>query len=119
MKKTFRRKVQRGMQLGRKLGFPTLNFHVGQCGEHLTRGVYTRRVFISKKPYLGILYFGPRLRHPSDVLEIHIPRFSRNLYGKWVSFRVGKRLRGPKTFQTLDALKEQIRRDIDNLKEVD
>ncbi len=129
----FRRKVQSGEKLGRKLGFPTLNFRVGSFGDHYEPGVYVctvnlkrravsgeRRANHTKKlhaprstlsAHAGALYFGPKGTGKS-VLEIHVLNFSEQIYGQFVSFEVGEKIRGPKKFESLEALKEGIGRDV-------
>ncbi|MFH0821078.1 MAG: riboflavin kinase [Candidatus Peregrinibacteria bacterium] len=110
--KFFRRKVIKGTQLGRKLGFPTVNLHVGHFGEHVRQGVHVCEVIVHGDPYSGLLYFGPKFAHPGLALEIYIHHFSKTLYGQWVSFKVGHFIRAPKKFTSVQVLKSQMRKDI-------
>lgn len=112
MHKFFRRKVQRGYKLGRKLGFPTVNLNVGHFGEHYSRGVYICRVHIRAREYPGLLYYGPKLAHPGKTLEIYIHGFSGNIYGRFIRFKVGRYLRAPKSFNCQAALQNQIQKDL-------
>ncbi len=105
-----RRKVQSGTKTGRKIGYPTLNFHVGDFNH--PPGVYACEVLIAGKLYKGVLYFGPRLNHPGDVLEVYVAGFSKKIYGQFVRFRVGKKIRAAKRFSSLDGLKKQIKKDL-------
>jgi riboflavin kinase/FMN adenylyltransferase len=114
--KTFRRKVLHGKKLGRKIGFPTVNFNVGSFARHFKQGVYTCEVRIGKKTWKGALHFGPKQGSRKPALEIHILNFKGNLYGKTITFRPLKFVRPPKTFASLDALKKQITRDLLALK---
>lgn len=114
MPKTFRRKVQHGSKLGRKIGFPTLNFNVGRFGECHRHGVYKCAVFIGGKAYAGALHFGSAPHH-AETLEIHVLNFSKNLYGQWVSFSVGKKIRNVRHFKNIDALKKQLQKDVSHL----
>ena len=52
------------------------------------------------------------------VLEIHLFDFDRDIYGKDVEVRFLKFLRPEKKFENLDALVQQIRRDVDEAREL-
>ena len=107
-----RRKVKPGFKLGKKLGHPTINFSVGSFGQHFSAGVYTCKVRINGKTYKGALFFGPKLNEPGKVLEIFVLDFSDHLYGRFVSFKVGRKIRKPIKFTSLAELKKQIQKDI-------
>ena len=107
-----RRKVKPGHQLGRKLGHPTLNFNVGSFAMKNRPGVYSCQIIIHGKTYKGALYFGPKLTHSGYALEIYILDYSGSIYGQFISFKVGKKLRNPIEFDSPEALKKQIQKDI-------
>ncbi len=109
---TFRRKVKSGSKVGRKIGFPTLNFNVGDFGKHVSQGVYHCLVFVEGKPFKGALFYGQKMSKASKVLEVFVLGFNRQIYGKFVRFLVGKKIRGPKQFDNLAALKQQIQKDL-------
>jgi riboflavin kinase/FMN adenylyltransferase len=111
----FRRKVKKGHRIGRAIGHPTLNFNVGSFPLHHKSGVYVCQVKIKGKVYKGALYFGPKLTKQGYALEVYILDFSGNIYGHFVSFRVGKRLRQPLKFTSPADLKKQIQKDISNI----
>ena len=131
----FIRKVLHGEKLGRKLGFPTVNFHVGRFGEHFQTGVYSCIVKVrsaecgvrskhKKNPWhlaprtshLGALYFGPK-GTGKNVLEIHILDFSGDLYDQYLTFEVvGKKIRSPKKAKNLEELKAMIEADIQSIR---
>lgn len=111
----FRRKVKPGSQVGRKIGFPTLNFNVGDFGQHVHPGVYKCQVFIGKKAYKGALFYGSKMDRKSKTLEIFVLGFSGKIYGSFVWFSVGKKIRAPKKFDNFDALKRQIQKDLQSV----
>ena len=111
----FRRKVQSGNKIGRKLGHPTLNFHVGSFADHHKPGVYACQVKIGQKLYTGALYFGPKMNHKNHALELFVIDFAKQIYGHFVSFKIGKKIRGPKKFDSLDELKKQIQIDLKSI----
>ena len=110
----FRRKVQAGLKIGQKIGFPTVNLHVGNFGQHVQQGVYICDVIIQNVCYTGLLHYGPKLSHHSQklFLEIHIINFNRQIYGQFITFSVLKKIRAPKKFNTLVALKKQLKADL-------
>ncbi|MDH5596759.1 MAG: riboflavin kinase [Candidatus Peregrinibacteria bacterium] len=108
-----RRKVQHGEKMGQKLGFPTLNFRPGNFGDQYAPGVYAAQVRIADKNYSGALYFGPKFSQKGNVLELFVLNFSRTIYGRFVSFKVGKQVRAPMKFDSVETLKKQIEKDIE------
>ncbi|MBN2095939.1 riboflavin kinase [Candidatus Peregrinibacteria bacterium] len=108
-----RRKVQSGTKTGQKIGYPTLNFRAGDFSQ--SSGVYACEILIADKLYKGALYFGPRLNHPGNVLEVYVIGFKQKIYGHFVRFRVGKKIRSPKCFNSLDELKKQIQKDLQSV----
>jgi riboflavin kinase/FMN adenylyltransferase len=107
--------VVEGDQLGRELGFPTANLDV--AGLVLPpRGVYAVHAAVSGQNHRGVLNIGsrPTLGNPAPQLraEIHLLDFSGNLYGQEATVTFVQKLRDEQKFPSLDALREQIGRDI-------
>ena len=107
-----RRKVKPGQQAGRKLGFPTLNFNPGHFGDDYKVGVYSCEVLIQDKICKGALYYGPKHDKPGFALEIYVLNCSKNLYNQEVQFRPLKWIRAPMSFDSSEALKKQIQKDV-------
>ena len=111
--------VMKGMLMGRKMGFPTIN--VAFASTELPFGVYASRVYTPDGVYKGALHFGPRkvmgLMEPS--LEVHLLDFSGDLYGQMVKIDVIEKIRDTKDFDDPDALKRQIRYDVDAVRATD
>lgn len=108
----FRRKIQSGKKLGRKIGFPTLNLNVGSFKNYCSPGVYACQVVVKNKIYKGAMHFGPVLNRKTLKLEIHVLNFNQNIYGQWVKFKVLKKIREPMRFTDLNKLKKQIQKDL-------
>jgi riboflavin kinase/FMN adenylyltransferase len=108
--------VIKGEQLGRKLGFPTAN--VDARGLVLPpNGVYAVHVHARGKLFRGVLNIGarPTVATSADLrqVEAHLLDFRGNLYGEEVEITFVARLRAEQKFASLEALKEQITRDIE------
>lgn len=112
MKKKYVRKVIEGKKLGREIGFPTLNFNVGNLCKTCASGVYAVKVWIDKKIYLGALHYGPKFGSKKRTLEIHVIGLSKNLYGRYVTFSLVKKIREPMYFETVKDLQKQLLSDI-------
>ena len=108
-------KVQKGKQLGKKIGFPTANIDIQDyilgCP-----GVYAVRVKKQgKKNYLkGIANLGyrPTFNGKKILLEVHLFNFSGNLYNKYLTVEFTKFIRKEKKFKNIDQLKKQIKTDL-------
>lgn len=105
--------VKRGLGIGAKLGFPTINMDPLLAPTDLKFGVYAVIVEIGQKKIGGALYFGPRLLHGDSLtLEAYLFTTAKNLYGKNVRIEILKRLRGPKKFADEKALVKAIGKDV-------
>ena len=108
-------KVQKGKQLGKKIGFPTANIdiknYVLACP-----GVYAVRVKkIRGNGYLkGIANLGyrPTFDGKKILLEVHLFNFSGNLYNKYLTVEFKKFIRKEKKFKNINQLKKQIKIDL-------
>jgi riboflavin kinase/FMN adenylyltransferase len=107
--------VVTGARLGRTLGFPTANLDV--TGRELPPlGVYAARLELDGRLRRAVLNLGRRPTvadpTPEPRLEVHIPGFSGDLYGRELEVELLRPLRAEQRFASLDALKEQIARDV-------
>ena len=107
--------VQKGRQLGKKIGFPTCNIDLGNYVIAKT-GVYAVKVKIqnTQRYFKGIANLGyrPTFNQKKILLEVNLFNFSRNLYNKKLSVEFIKFIRGEKKFNGIDQLRNQIKRDI-------
>jgi riboflavin kinase/FMN adenylyltransferase len=107
--------VVKGDQLGRKLGFPTANIEVR--GLVLPPdGVYAVHARIKDQLHRAVLNIGVRptisTRTLAPRVEAHLLDFDGNLYGEEVEVTFVGKLRDEQKFESPDALKQQIARDI-------
>ena len=106
-------KVEKGRQLGRKIGFPTCNIDIN---DYIIPklGVYAVRVFIKNRVFKGIANVGyrPTFNQKKLLLEVHLFNFSGNLYNKYLRVDFLKFIRKEKKFTNIDKLKKQIKIDL-------
>jgi len=108
-------KVQKGRQLGKKIGFPTANIDIkdyvlGCPGVYAVRAKMTK----SSKYLKGIANLGyrPTFNGKKILLEVHLFNFSGNLYNKYLTVEFLKFIRKEKKFRNIDQLKKQIKADL-------
>ena len=111
-------RVIKGYARGKKLGYPTANISV----LHKVvppQGAYAVRVIVGKKIYFGMANIGyrPTFRHKAPLnIEVHIFRFKKDLYGREIIVEFLKRIRGERTFNSLEGLKKQLQKDEKKIK---
>jgi riboflavin kinase/FMN adenylyltransferase len=107
--------VQKGRQVGKKIGFPTCNIDIKDY-VLAKPGVYAVRVL--RKNNLKILKgianlgFRPTFNQKKILLEVHLFNFSGNLYDKHLSVEFLKFIRKEKKFKNINKLKSQIKLDL-------
>ncbi|MDT8406055.1 MAG: bifunctional riboflavin kinase/FAD synthetase [Methylococcales bacterium] len=111
-------RVVKGRQLGRELGFPTAN--IEYFGKHVPlHGVYAVQVNVDGAVYPAIANVGTKPTIMSaagkKILEVHIPGYSSDLYGKYLQISIIDKLRDEIKFADLDLLRAQIRDDVARL----
>ncbi len=107
-------RVEKGKQLGRTLGFPTVNQSLNEECVVPLRGVYITRVLVDGKWYGGITNVGVRPTVESTLkvnVETNILGIDENLYGKTVRVEFIKMLRKEKKFASVEELKETVLAD--------
>src|SRR5262249_11807971 len=107
--------IVKGDRLGHQLGFPTAN--IDAAGLALPPdGVYTVHAKVQGRLHRAVVNIGsrPTLRNPAPQIrvEVHLLDFGSELYGEEMEIIFRERLRGEKKFPSLDALKEQIGKDV-------
>jgi len=107
--------VQKGRQLGKKIGFPTCNIDIKDY-VLAKPGVYAVRVLRKKNSkYLrGIANLGyrPTFNQKKILLEVHLFNFSGNLYNKYLSVEFLKFIIKEKKFKDVNQLRAQIKTDL-------
>jgi len=108
-------RVLEGDRIGQQLGFPTANLNV--TGLALPpNGVYAAHATVCCETHRAVLNIGhrPTLQNPTPQLrvEVHLFDFTGQIYGEEMEVTFAARLRDEKKFPSIEALREQIARDI-------
>ena len=111
-------KVEKDRQIGRTIGFPTANIPYPQDKFPLKTGVYETNVTVDNKTYKGITNYGARPTFDNErvVTETYLDGFSGDLYGKELTVHFVRFLRGVTKFESVDALKKQLEKDINRVR---
>jgi len=112
-------KVIKGDQLGRVLGFPTANLFIEENYKLIpSDGIYAVTIEFNfdetgQKPAMGMAYIGhrPTINGMSRNIEANIFDFDEDIYGHTIRINFLNFLRGDKKFNSLDDLKEQLKKD--------
>ncbi len=108
-------KVAHGAGRGAEIGFPTANIKLKPSLLRLKYGVYAVNT-----PYgRGVANFGvrPTVDGKTELLEVHIFDFSKKIYGEKLKIEFLDFIRPEKTYNSVDELKEQIKKDVEKAKE--
>lgn len=105
--------VVKGHQRGRTIGVPTANLTITEQlipGE----GVYSARCTVDGSSYPVALSIGtmPTFGENPPQVEAHLIGFSGDLYDRTITLEVVDWIRDQRKFASVDALKQQLARDI-------
>ncbi|MBO5195544.1 MAG: bifunctional riboflavin kinase/FAD synthetase [Clostridia bacterium] len=111
--------VCHGKELGRKLGIPTINQNFPDGHIIPRHGIYACTASIDGNIYVAVTNVGTRPTVSGNYVncESHIINYSGDLYGKEVKIEFYSYLRDEMRFDSVDALADQIKRDIESAKD--
>ncbi len=107
--------VVHGAQLGRTLGYPTINLARSFRQVEPDDGVYAGFCETSNGVYRAAISIGvrPTVDETSRTIEAYLIDYTgESLYGHSVTLSIERRLRDQTKFHSLDALKEQMALDV-------
>ena len=113
-------RVEKGDQRGRSFGFPTANIDL-EAHVRPAFGVYLVSVEMRNgECYPGIANIGirPTVAGRKERLEVHLFDYDRDLYGQGLQVHLVRFLRRESRFEGIEALKRQIRSDIEQAREI-
>jgi riboflavin kinase/FMN adenylyltransferase len=103
-------KVIRGKNRGKSLGFPTINLRLSQS---IPEGIYVSRTKFEGRIFKSVSFIGAaRTFGETEILaESYIFDFSSDIYGKWVSVKLLKKIRDNQKFASEKELIERVELD--------
>ena len=106
--------VEKGEQIGHKLGFPTAN--IGNIDEHKlipAKGVYIIEVKYNERWLPAMLNIGtrPTFNATKKTIELHILNFNENIYSKHLKIKFLKQIRNEQKFDNINSLIIQLNKD--------
>jgi riboflavin kinase/FMN adenylyltransferase len=106
--------VVKGLQNGRKLGYPTANVQVADPNKLIPgTGIYAVRVHYDGSSYRGMLSIGfnPTFDGKEQTVEVNILDFDRDIYGESLTLEFIQFIRHEKKFDSLHELIKAIDQD--------
>ncbi|HPG31023.1 MAG TPA: bifunctional riboflavin kinase/FAD synthetase [bacterium] len=105
--------IKKGKELGRTIGFPTINIEYPENVIEL-RGIFETTAEIKGKKYRSISHIGeiPTFNRSEKTIETYILNFNENVYGENAVIYPEKFIREIIKFNSIDELKKQIIMDI-------
>ena len=103
-----------GSGRGVELGFPTANLDMDSEQALPVEGVYATWAYIDDKAYQSMTNIGkrPTFGGSQPTVEVHVPDYLGDLYGRELKIDIIERLRSEKKFDTVEELKKQIAEDV-------
>ena len=107
--------IKSGEQRGRTLGFPTANIYLDPEYQLPRYGVYLVVMQIEGSRYFGVASVGikPTFGQYSPLIEVYLLDVEMNLYHKSARVEFIKFIRAESRFSGPEALKEQIKKDVE------
>jgi riboflavin kinase/FMN adenylyltransferase len=106
--------VVKGLQNGRKLGYPTANIQVADANKLIPgTGIYAVKVHYADQVYKGMLSIGfnPTFEGKEQTVEVNILDFDRDIYGESLTLEFIQFIRHEKKFDSLEDLIKAIDND--------
>lgn len=106
-------KVKKGSKRGKLLGFPTANFSLHK---KIQQGIYVSQTKFLGKVFQSVTFIGNATTFGEDEVkaETYILNFNKNLYGKFITVKLLKKIRGNKKFKSEKELIKQMNKDLED-----
>jgi riboflavin kinase/FMN adenylyltransferase len=107
--------VVQNKRIGSRIGFPTANIDANPKRAIPADGVYATFASVDGGIYRAVTNIGtnPTVNGDKLTIETHLIDFHADIYGQPLNISFRKRLRGELMFDSLEALKAQIRLDVE------
>lgn len=108
---SIRGKVVKGAQRGKDLGFPTANIALHK---NVEEGIYLSKVKVEKNWHSALTFIGKAETFSETKIkaESYILGFSGDLYGKYISVQLLKKIRDNRKFNSQEELVKQMQEDL-------
>ncbi len=106
--------VIRGDQIGRQIGYPTANIVIEEKYKLIPLdGIFAVKVKTGDTVYNGMAYIGtrPTINGTTRNIEVNLFDFDKDIYNQQICMEFYHFIRDDMKFDSLDSLKEQIRKD--------
>ena len=112
--------VERGIGLGRKLGYPTANVKYHATKLLPPEGVYACWIQLGSENFAGMMFIGENHFNPAHkiTVEANIFDFDRDIYDREIIVYPTHFIRGNRRFESTEALVRQIAIDKNNILEI-
>lgn len=103
-------KVRTHNKRGKTLGFPTANLNLHK---KIPEGLYISKTKIADKIFPSLTFIGKAKTFNEQRFhaETYILDFNRNIYDRWISVELLKKIRDNKKFNSVDDLIKQMKKD--------
>ncbi len=103
-------KVRKNKQRGKSLGFPTANINLSK---KIPEGIYVSYIKIGSSIFSALTFIGEAktFNEKKFHAETYILDFKQDLYGKWISIKLLKKIRANKKFSSSEELIAQMKKD--------
>lgn len=103
-------KVRTHSKRGKSLGFPTANIILTK---KIPEGIYLSNTTIQNQLYPSLTFIGVAKTFNEKELkaENYLLDFNQNIYGRWISVKLIKKIRGNKKFASVEELVAQMKKD--------
>lgn len=103
-------KVRKDNQRGKRLGFPTANVNLNK---KIPEGIYISKTKLAGKDYPSVTFIGKAKTFNEEKFqaETYILDFDKDIYDKWISVELLKKIRNNQKFDSVDELIIQMKKD--------
>ena len=111
--------VVKGKQLGRTMGFPTINIIADMQKLFPPNGVYATKSLYNGAFYEGVTNIGinPTVNGEIKIVETYLFDFKETIYGKYIKTYIFDFIRKEHKFQGVDELQSQLKEDAKSAKD--
>ena len=107
-----------GKHIGTEIGFPTLNLELSDNYLLPKFGVYKTICYVDNIPHISITNVGIKPTVSDEfkpIIEVHLKDYKSEIYGDVINLEFLKFIREERKFSSLEELKAQINRDIEEV----